>query len=64
MRSNGGVCTCIWVSPFSNRKLETLDKVKSMGFDVFEMALEDPGQLCDRLQQPGLDCVRGVRPST
>jgi D-psicose/D-tagatose/L-ribulose 3-epimerase len=57
-----GANSFIWVSPFSNRNLEILEKVKAMGFDVFELALEDPalvdpGQLRDRLQQLGLDCT-------
>ena len=54
-----GANSFIWVSPFSNDRLDILDKVKAMGFDVFELALEDPGlvdpgQVRDRLQQLGL----------
>lgn len=57
-----GANSFIWVSPFSNNSLEILDKVKAMGFDVFELALEDPGlvdsaRLRDCLQQLGLDCT-------
>ncbi|MGD0005052.1 MAG: sugar phosphate isomerase/epimerase family protein [Anaerolineaceae bacterium] len=56
-----GANSFIWVSPFSNNSLEILDKVKAMGFDVFEPALEEPGlvdaeRLGERLQQLGLDC--------
>jgi D-psicose/D-tagatose/L-ribulose 3-epimerase len=57
-----GANSFIWVSPFSYSRLDLLDKVKSMGFDVFELALENPGlvdpvQMRDRLQQLGLDCT-------
>ena len=61
-----GANSFIWVSPFSSSRLDILDKVKAMDFDVFELAVEDPGlvdavQVRDRLQQLGLDCsVCGV----
>ncbi len=56
-----GANSFIWVSPFSDNCLEILDKVKAMGFDVFELALEDTNlvdavRLGERLQQLGLGC--------
>ena len=37
-----GVNTFVWVSPFSTRDLpDLLPKVKGMGFDIFEVAVED-----------------------
>ena len=37
-----GVNTFIWESPFSTQSLDLIKKVKVMGFDVFEVAVEDP----------------------
>jgi D-psicose/D-tagatose/L-ribulose 3-epimerase len=38
-----GANTFIWTSPFSSAKdLALIPKVKNMGFDVFEIAVEDP----------------------
>jgi D-psicose/D-tagatose/L-ribulose 3-epimerase len=37
-----GASTFIWVSPFSNRTLELIDRVKAKGFDLIEICVEDP----------------------
>ncbi len=37
-----GASTFIWVSPFSNRTLDLIDKVKALGFDIIEICVEDP----------------------
>ena len=37
-----GASTFIWVSPFSNRTLDIIDRVKSIGFDLIEISVEDP----------------------
>ena len=37
-----GASTFIWVSPFSNRTLELMDRAKAMGFDILEICIEDP----------------------
>lgn len=40
-----GASTFIWVSPFSNKTLNLLDKAKAFGFDVVEICVEDPDTL-------------------
>jgi D-psicose/D-tagatose/L-ribulose 3-epimerase len=37
-----GASTFIWASPFSNRTLDLIDKVKAIGFDLIEICVEDP----------------------
>jgi D-psicose/D-tagatose/L-ribulose 3-epimerase len=37
-----GASTFIWVSPFSNRTLDLIDRVKEFGFDLIEICVEDP----------------------
>jgi hypothetical protein len=37
-----GASTFIWVSPFSNRTLDLIDRVKALGFDLIEICVEDP----------------------
>jgi D-psicose/D-tagatose/L-ribulose 3-epimerase len=37
-----GASTFIWVSPFSNRTLDLMDRAKAMGFDLLEICVEDP----------------------
>ena len=37
-----GASTFIWVSPFSNKTLDLIDKVKAIGFDLIEICVEDP----------------------
>ncbi len=36
-----GVNTWVWTSPFSTKEFDLIPKVKQMGFDVLEVALED-----------------------
>jgi len=40
-----GASTFIWVSPFSNKTLDLLDKAKALGFDILEICVEDPDTL-------------------
>jgi len=40
-----GASTFIWVSPFSNRCLELLRKIRAIGFDVVEICIEDPATI-------------------
>jgi D-psicose/D-tagatose/L-ribulose 3-epimerase len=40
-----GASTFIWVSPFSNKTLDLLDKAKAFGFDILEICVEDPDTL-------------------
>ncbi len=37
-----GASTFIWVSPFSNKTLDLIDRVKSLGFDLIQICVEDP----------------------
>ncbi|MFA9492198.1 MAG: sugar phosphate isomerase/epimerase, partial [Anaerolineales bacterium] len=58
-----GANTFIWRSPFStNTDLDLLGKLKTMGFDLIEVAVEDPGlinleSLKDALEETGLGVV-------
>jgi D-psicose/D-tagatose/L-ribulose 3-epimerase len=58
-----GANTFIWRSPFSTQTdLDLLDKLKEMGFDLIEVAVEDPGLieldvLKDALERTGLGVV-------
>ncbi|UXN74070.1 hypothetical protein N8D56_01745 [Devosia sp. A8/3-2] len=36
-----GVNTRVWTSPFSTREFSLLPKIKSMGFDLVEVAVDD-----------------------
>jgi D-psicose/D-tagatose/L-ribulose 3-epimerase len=36
-----GASTFIWVSPFSTENIDLLSKVKNMGYDIIEIAVED-----------------------
>lgn len=40
-----GASTFIWVSPFSNKTLGLLKKVREMGFDIIEICIEDPATI-------------------
>jgi D-psicose/D-tagatose/L-ribulose 3-epimerase len=40
-----GASTFIWVSPFSSKTLNLLDKAKAFGFDIVEICVEDPDML-------------------
>jgi D-psicose/D-tagatose/L-ribulose 3-epimerase len=37
-----GLNSLVWVSPFSNKHLDLIRKAGDMGFDVFEIAVENP----------------------
>jgi D-psicose/D-tagatose/L-ribulose 3-epimerase len=40
-----GASTFIWASPFSNKTLDLIDKVKDFGFDLIEICIEDPATI-------------------
>jgi D-psicose/D-tagatose/L-ribulose 3-epimerase len=40
-----GASTFIWASPFSNRTLGLIDRVKEIGFDIIEICVEDPATI-------------------
>jgi D-psicose/D-tagatose/L-ribulose 3-epimerase len=40
-----GASTFIWVSPFSNKTLGLVKKVRGMGFDIIEICIEDPATI-------------------
>jgi D-psicose/D-tagatose/L-ribulose 3-epimerase len=44
-----GASTWIWTSPFSDAELELVDRAKELGFDVLELAVEDPGLITGAL---------------
>ena len=58
-----GVNTFVWVSPCTTQAAEELaPKVKSLGFDIFEMACENPGLIDVQavkktLRAEGLDAI-------
>ena len=37
-----GVSSYIWVSPFSNDTIDQLKHAKDLGFDIYEIGVEDP----------------------
>ncbi len=37
-----GASSFIWVSPFSNKTLDQFQKAKAMGFDIYEVCVEQP----------------------
>ncbi len=37
-----GASTFIWVSPFSNKTLDLIDRAKAYGFSILEICIEDP----------------------
>ena len=54
-----GASTFIWVSPFSNKTLDLIDKVKAFGFDILEICIEDPetidvGAIRERAAKAGI----------
>lgn len=56
-----GANSFIWVSPLTTQSLDLLDKVHRMGFDIFELAIEDQRlidlpSMRDRLKRLGLGC--------
>jgi D-psicose/D-tagatose/L-ribulose 3-epimerase len=51
-----GVSTWLWTSPFSTASIETLfPKIASMGFDVVEIAVEDPALINIRVVKEALE---------
>jgi D-psicose/D-tagatose/L-ribulose 3-epimerase len=55
-----GISTFVWVSPFRTEAFGVLEKVASFGFDVIEIAFEDPNlidvkQLKDTVKRIGLE---------
>jgi D-psicose/D-tagatose/L-ribulose 3-epimerase len=40
-----GASTFIWVSPFSAEELDLIDRIKSFGFDLIEICVEDPATI-------------------
>ena len=45
MKNKIGLSTFVLASPFSNKDLSLMGKVKSMGYDVLEVCIEDPAIL-------------------
>ena len=57
-----GASSFIWVSPFSTEQLSQLSHAKSLGFDIYEIAVEDPQafdavQVRDEAQRVGIDAT-------
>ena len=57
-----GVNAWVWQSPFTNEHFHLIDKAKAMGFDSFELGLEEPShidgqKLHDKLKQVGMGVV-------
>lgn len=51
-----GVSTWLWTSPFTTASIETLfPKIAGMGFDVVEIAVEDPSLIDVKAVKQGLD---------
>ncbi len=55
-----GASSFIWVSPFSTERLEQLSHAKNIGFDIYEIAVENPEtidivQVRDEAQRVGID---------
>lgn len=52
MKNGIGINTWVWTSPFGDDSLELVARAWAMGFDVFEIAVEDPGLFAgDRLSE-------------
>ena len=57
-----GVSTWVWTSPFNTDSVSLFPKIKSMGFDVVEIPVEDPEiidgpKVKDALDEHGLEAV-------
>lgn len=55
-----GASTFIWVSPFSNKTLDLVEKARELGFDILEICVEDPKtidpkSILGRLEKNGLE---------
>ena len=52
MKNGIGINTWVWTSPFGDDSLELVSRAQAMGFDVFEIAVEDPSRFAgDRLSE-------------
>lgn len=49
-----GISSYVWASPFSNDTLGLLQKAKDMGFDYFEICVEDAGTIQPQYIAPAL----------
>lgn len=57
-----GVSTWVWTSPFNTDSIDLFPKIKSMGFDVVEIPVEDPDvidgkKVKEALDEHGLEAV-------
>jgi len=57
-----GASSYIWVSPFSNDTLDQFRKAKDMGFDIYELAVEQPEKIDIRFvaqaaSKAGIQCA-------
>jgi D-psicose/D-tagatose/L-ribulose 3-epimerase len=50
-----GVSTWLWTSPFSTESVSLFPKIKAMGFDKVEIAVEDPALIDTALVKKALD---------
>jgi len=57
-----GVSTWLWESPFSTDSISLFPKIKSMGFDVVEIPVEDP-KLIDGLKVKQALAENGLQPT-
>ncbi|PIB39510.1 sugar phosphate isomerase/epimerase family protein [Maribacter sp. 4G9] len=59
---NFGVSTWLWQSPFTTESISLFPKIKSMGFDVVEIPVEDPDLIDVKILKEALD-VHGLQPT-
>ena len=45
MAAHLGINAWVWISPFTNENFDLIDKARKMGFDTFEIGLEDPSHV-------------------
>jgi D-psicose/D-tagatose/L-ribulose 3-epimerase len=54
-----GASTFVWVSPFSDKALDLVDRVKEFGCDLIEICIEDstidPSAIRPRAERVGID---------
>jgi D-psicose/D-tagatose/L-ribulose 3-epimerase len=50
-----GASSYIWVSPFTMSNIDQLKKAKEIGFDIFELAVEDPDAIDTKLLKKAAD---------
>ncbi|EOZ92213.1 putative sugar phosphate isomerase/epimerase [Indibacter alkaliphilus LW1] len=56
-----GVSTWLWTSPFNTSTLDLFPKIKSMGFDVVEIPVEDPALIDSKTLSKALE-ANGLQP--